>query len=237
MDPVALLGARPSIEAVKSIQASSGRGASIGSSDIRCAVIGAGQTRHGAAAWTRSAIGRSRWLLLALSLIAVDQLTKALAPGSWVTVDAGSGTWTPAAVGRAFKGPVTGEILDGIGCALLVGAALATARVRATLPRTGVVVLLAGLTSNLIDRLGMAHITQSLEGRYVVNWFRFRVDRFQFGNIADLCYALGTGILVFAALARAARKARRPASPRAAEPAMAGQKGATGADGWTRTAA
>jgi lipoprotein signal peptidase len=151
------------------------------------------------------------WPVLFILLVDADQLTKALAPSSWVTLDPGAGTWLPAMVGRAFKGASTGAAIDAIGCALLVAiATVVTRRVGNPLTRAGVTVALAGMTSNLLDRLGLSKVTQDVQGRVVVNWFNIGVGRFRLGNIADLCDMVGALLLLVAACLTANRALKGP---------------------------
>jgi Signal peptidase (SPase) II len=150
------------------------------------------------------------WPLLFILLVGADQLTKALAPRSWVTVDPGAGTWLPAAVGREFKGATSGRAIDAIGCIVLLAVgALVMPRVRNRLTLAGATVVLAGMTSNLLDRLGLAMMTQGVQGRVVVNWFTVGVGRLRLGNLADLCYIVGSSMLLVAAGAAGHRALRR----------------------------
>jgi hypothetical protein len=59
------------------------------------------------------------WIWLVAFLVGLDQFTKALAPPSRVELDPGAGTWLPSAIGQAFKGSFSGELLDVFGCLLL----------------------------------------------------------------------------------------------------------------------
>ncbi|MBO0728149.1 MAG: signal peptidase II [Acidimicrobiaceae bacterium] len=139
----------------------------------------------------------SRWTLLFIGLVGLDQATKALAASSWISLDPGSGPWLPSMVGQAFTRSGSGELLDGLGIAVLIGAEIfVVRRIRGGVMRVGAIVLTAGLTSNLLDRLGMAEITQGVKGRYVVNWFVVSLGRVQFGNVADVCYAAGVALLI-----------------------------------------
>jgi hypothetical protein len=61
------------------------------------------------------------------------------------------------------------------------------------------------MSSNLLDRLGMAGVTQGIHRCVVINWFRIGVGRVVFGNVADLLYAAGAALLVVA-VARAASR-------------------------------
>jgi lipoprotein signal peptidase len=157
------------------------------------------------------------WSLLFIFIVGVDELTKAIAPHAHVMLDPGAGTWLPSIVGHEFKGADTGPVINAFSCIVLaMFGALVARRVRNSIARAGATVLLAGLTGNLLDRIGMAGLTQGERGRVVVNWFDIRVDwvdigygGVHFGNVADLCYAAGTGLLFIAAACVVSRPVRR----------------------------
>jgi lipoprotein signal peptidase len=91
--------------------------------------------------------------------------------------------------------------------------ALVVLRVCSSLTRVGATVVLVGPSSNLLDRLGLAEITQGAHGRVVVNWFYLGIGRVRLGNVADLCYVVGTALLLVAAT-RAATRAPHGRAPR-----------------------
>jgi lipoprotein signal peptidase len=139
------------------------------------------------------------WVLFVL-LVAVDQVTKALASSPSVSLDPAAGTLMPRIVGDQYAGPVTGALLDSVGVCLVAGAIfLVATRLRGRLPRLGAVVLLAGLSSNLLDRLGFATLTDGARERAVVNWFWLGLGPFKAGNIADCCCGIGVLLLLVAA--------------------------------------
>jgi lipoprotein signal peptidase len=157
------------------------------------------------------------WSGLFVALVGVDELTKALAPHAQVMFDPGAGTWLPPIVGSEFKGADTGPVVNALSCIVLAACgAFVARRVRYWIARAGATVLLAGLTANLLDRIGMAGLTQGVRGRVVVNWFDIGVDGVgvgtggvHFGNVADMCYAAGTAMLLVAAARGAGRSVRR----------------------------
>jgi len=166
----------------------------------------------GAAARKRR-ITAQGWLWLIPFLIGLDQLTKALAPPSRVELDPGAGTWLPSAIGQAFKGSVSGQLLDLFGCLVLPAiGVLVLPRLRYQPTLLGTTLILAGMTSNLLDRLGMSTLTQHVGGRVVVNWFAIDRAGFRFGNVADLCYGVGGTLLVLALLLDLARQGESSSS-------------------------
>jgi hypothetical protein len=149
-------------------------------------------------------------------IIAGDQVSKALVPRSQVRLDPGTGTLWPWLVSRAFKSPTGGVVLDYLCIILLVTIAFfAWRRVRRPLTSGGATVLLAGLSSNLLDRLGMDYLTQGVHGRLVVNWFDTGMWRIYVGNIADCCYVVGSVLLVASAFVWTAAWLRRAVLERA----------------------
>jgi lipoprotein signal peptidase len=148
-----------------------------------------------------------KWALPFTALVCADQITKAMNP--WTSLDPDTGSWMPAFVRGYFRYPDTRHIINGVGALVLITlGVLVTRRVRGMLPRAGAVILLAGLTSNLLDRLGMARLTQGIDRCVVINWFRIGVGRVLLGNLADVCYAAGLALLVLA-VARAGGRALR----------------------------
>lgn len=158
------------------------------------------------------------WPALFGGVVAGDQVSKALVPNRRCFFDPGTGTLWPWAVSRAFQSRLGGEALDLLGCLVLAAmGALAVRYVRGPLGRLGATVLLAGLTSNLLDRLGLAGVTQGARPRTVVNWFDVGVWRVNVGNVADCCYVVGSLLLLATGLFAAARFLARlaPAMPAA----------------------
>jgi hypothetical protein len=148
-----------------------------------------------------------RWLgVLVVTIVSADQITKALVPRVWVTVDPGTGAYLPSFLRDQWKGPVSGALLDGAGvCALGVLGWLVAKRLRCLLTRLGGAILLAGLASNLLDRLGLAAVTQGATERGVINWFNLGLGSLGAGNIADFCYVTGTMLLLAGAVHRLLR--------------------------------
>jgi lipoprotein signal peptidase len=161
-----------------------------------------------------------RWLgLVVVAIVCADQVTKALVPRAWVSVDPGTGAYLPSFLRDQWKGPVSGALLDGAGvCVLAVLGWLVARRFRGLLARLGGAILLAGLASNLLDRLGLATLTQGVPERGVINWFNFGFGSLGAGNIADICYVTGALLLLAGAAEHVARRMwRHPSSePRVA---------------------
>lgn len=151
-------------------------------------------------------IVRPLWPAVFGGVVAGDQISKALVPARRCFFDPGTGTLWPSVVSGAFQSRLGGEALDLLG-GLVLGAlgALAVRYTRGPLARLGATVLLAGLTSNLLDRLGLAGVTQGARARTVVNWFDVGVWRVNVGNVADCCYVAGSALLLAAGLLLAGR--------------------------------
>lgn len=162
-------------------------------------------SRNNYAPYTSRMIG-ALWPLFFVVLVACDQVTKALAPTSRLRLDAGSGSLWPSVVNRAFESSSGGAVLDVLGCFVVVAmSALVVLRLHRPLSRTGATAALAGLSSNLLDRLGLDHVTQGVRGRVVVNWFYVGDWRLTLGNVADFCELAGVVLLVASAMFLARR--------------------------------
>lgn len=149
-----------------------------------------------------------RWLgVVVVTIVCADQVTKALVPRAWVSVDPGTGAYLPSFIRDQWKRPVSGALLDGAGvCVLAVLGWLVTRKFRSLLARLGGAILLAGLASNLLDRLGLATLTQGVSERGVINWFNFGFGSLGAGNIADFCYVTGTLLLLAGAVEHVVRR-------------------------------
>lgn len=167
-------------------------------------------------------LGSFVWPSLFLVIVAGDQVSKALVSRSEVRLDPGTGTLWPWVVSSAFKSPTGGDVLDYLSVVLLVALTwFAWRRARRPLTSAGATVLLAGLSSNLLDRLGMDVLTQGVHGRFVVNWFDVGLWRIYVGNVADCCYVVGSLLLFAAACAWAAASVRQSLLERARLSAVA----------------
>lgn len=136
-------------------------------------------------------------------IIVFDQITKALVPRAWVTVDPATGAYVPLFLRNLYLRPITGAVLDSVAIVLLGAGGLAARRkLHGHLAGVGVIVLVAGMTSNLFDRLGLAAMTQGVKERGVVNWFYLGFGYFRVGNIADCCYVVGLLLIVIGVVSR-----------------------------------
>lgn len=142
-------------------------------------------------------------LAMFVTIVASDQITKALAPRAWVTVDPATGAYLPVSIRRLYVGPITGALLDSIAIVLLGVIGIAALRkLHSHLAGVGVIVLVGGMTSNLLDRLGLAAITQGVKERGVVNWFQLGFHSVRVGNVADCCYLIGILLTIIGAASR-----------------------------------
>lgn len=191
----------------------------MGGRRTRATTVGARVEHHGMHVARRRAgtygaaghVGGFVWPTIFLLIVAGDQLSKALAPKSWVYLDPGAGTLWPSFVSHAFQSSAEGAVLDALAVCVLGALGLVAARsARHRLSRAGTTVLLAGMSSNLLDRLGLASLTRGVHGRFVVNWFDLGAWRIYVGNVADCCYVVGCALLMAAACAFIGRHYRRP---------------------------
>lgn len=129
---------------------------------------------------------RLPWTAYALLLVvAADQVTKAWA---WrevpkTRINFGGNPLVGPVVGAWYAGPVTGAVLDLAGAALLTAAVLLLLRRRhPVLLRAPAALAIGGWTSNLLDRLGLHHLTAPGSVRGAIDFVP--LGKYSF-NVAD----------------------------------------------------
>ncbi|MEU0791197.1 signal peptidase II [Amycolatopsis sp. NPDC005961] len=145
----------------------------------------AGTTRLEAAV-PGARVSRPPWTAFALILVVVvDQVTKAWA---WrevprAHINFGGNPLVGPVVGAWYAGPVTGAVLDLAGSALLTAAVLLLLRRRhPAFLRAPAALAIGGWISNLLDRLGLHHLTAPGSVRGAIDFVP--VGRYTF-NVAD----------------------------------------------------
>lgn len=144
-----------------------------------------------------AAVSRPPWTAFALVLVVIaDQVTKAWA---WrevprAHINFGGNPLVGPVVGAWYAGPVTGAVLDLAGSATLTAATLLLLRRRhPVLLRAPAALAIGGWTSNLLDRLGLHHLTAPGSVRGAIDFVP--VGKYTF-NVADF-FIIGA-TLVFA---------------------------------------
>ena len=168
-----------------------------------------------------TAPGRRQGLLtlgLIVSVSVVDQTTKwwAWRSASPAIINSG-GTWIIGGpVSGLLSGPVSGPILDLLNVGLLTLAGLIlVSRPRSALFLVSAALMIAGWSSNLLDRLGMHAVTAPGSVRGAVDFIPLGPP---YWNVADLVIIAATVLLLVAAGTRGRRRvlavsAARPRSP------------------------
>lgn len=156
----------------------------------------AGTTRLEAAG-PGATVSRPPWTAFALVLVVVaDQVTKAWAwrEAPRTRINFGGNPLVGPVVGAWYAGPVTGAVLDLAGSALLTAAVLLLLRRRhSVLLRAPAALAIGGWASNLLDRLGLHHLTAPGSVRGAIDFVP--IGRYSF-NVADF-FIIGA-TLVFA---------------------------------------
>lgn len=139
-------------------------------------------------------------IILVVALVVVDQVTKMLwsQPGIF---DAGWSLATPLGLGD-ITNPATGAVADAVGMVALVGAWFVAMKWARGWTLLAAATMLAGITGNAVDRLGLSAIVANYRHpRGVPNFF----GGWYLGNLADVFTYLGGGLLLAGAVVVLAR--------------------------------
>lgn len=113
----------------------------------------------------------SSHLLVILVVVLVDQATKAVQPAGTFFVNTGGWSIFPSALGNALWNSHTfGAVCDTADTVLLLLGLRTAGKLTNTRQRTATTALLAGLLSNLIDRLGGASLFHAGLPRGAIDW-------------------------------------------------------------------
>ena len=164
-----------------------------------------------------SGSGRRQGLVtfgLIATVSVVDQATKwwAWRNASSAIINAG-GTWVIGRpVGGLFSGPVSGPVLDFLDVGLLsLAGFILVSRPRRTLSLVSGALMIAGWSSNLLDRLGMHILTAPGSVRGAVDFIRLGPP---YWNVADFVIAGATVLSLVAACTRGRRRVRAATAAR-----------------------
>jgi lipoprotein signal peptidase len=152
----------------------------------------------------RLGVRRRGGLLLCLLIVLVDQATKAVQPAGTFYVNTGGWSILPSALGNVlWSSQRFGAACDTIDTILLLAGLGMAVRLANTRQRLATTALLAGLLSNLVDRLGAASLFHPGLARGAIDWIPVPAwSTATTINIADI-------VIVLAALALAYQPARR----------------------------
>ncbi len=136
--------------------------------------------------------------LICLAVVLVDQVSKALQPTGSFVVNTGGGGILPAAIGGAlWNSPTLGAACDTLDTVLLLAALRMTGRLANTRQRVGATAVLAGLLSNLVDRLGGSSLFHAGLPRGAIDWIPIPLCPTTKTNVADIAIALGALALAY----------------------------------------
>jgi hypothetical protein len=139
-----------------------------------------------------------RVTLLCLAVLLVDQVSKAIRPTGTFTVNAGGAAILPSFLGDAlWRSPTIGAACDTVDTVLLLAALGRVRRLTNTWQRTAATAVLAGLLSNLVDRLGGSSVFHPGLPRGSIDWIPVPAWPTARTNIADVIIALGVLALLY----------------------------------------
>jgi len=167
-----------------------------------------------------------RTSLLCLAIVLADQASKAVQPAGTFVVNAGGPTVLPSALSDAlWKSQTFGAASDSIDAVVLIAALGAVRTVANRGQRVAVTAVLAGLLSNLLDRLGVSSLFHAGLTRGCIDWIPVPAWQSAKTNIADIVIALGILALAYHAGSRTVRAGSvlvRPLPARRLAAAVAG---------------
>lgn len=144
--------------------------------------------------------------LLCLAIVLADQASKAMQPAGTFVVNSGGPALLPSALSDAlWQSQTFGAACDSIDALVLITALGAVRRVADTGRRVAVTAVLAGLLSNLLDRLGASSLFHAGLPRGSIDWISVPAWPSAKTNVADIVIALGILALAHQAGSRAAR--------------------------------
>ena len=136
--------------------------------------------------------------LLCLAVVLADQASKAVQPAGTFAVNTGGPAVLSSALGDAlWRSQTVGAACDSVGAVVLMAALGAVRTVTNTGHRVAVTAVLAGLLSNLVDRLGASSVFHAGLPRGCIDWISVPGWPSAKTNIADIVIALGVIALIW----------------------------------------
>jgi lipoprotein signal peptidase len=151
-----------------------------------------------------------RWTpLMCLAIVLVDQATKALQPGGTFVLNTGGMALLPAPLeSMLWKSHTVGAVCDTADTVLLLIGLRLARRLRHRSQRVAAMGVLAGLLSNLLDRLGASSLFHVGLPRGCIDWIAIPAWPAARSNIADVVVAAGVLAFTGGALRHAIRALR-----------------------------
>ena len=140
---------------------------------------------------------RERWVVLLCSaILLVDQTSKAVQPAGGFVVNTGGAAILPTSLGEIlWKSQTFGAACDTVDAVLLLAALRMTRRLADARRQVAATAVLAGLLSNLVDRLGGSSVFHAGLPRGSIDWIPAPPWPAGRTNVADIVIAVG--ILAF----------------------------------------
>jgi lipoprotein signal peptidase len=141
-------------------------------------------------------------------VVGIDQVTKAVQRANHFVVNTGGAAIVPSTAGDfLWRSEYVGAIADTVAAGALFTAAGLIASMSSVPRRLGAALIVGGLASNLLDRLGVASLVHPGLPRGSIDWVPLGAH--VHANLADAFVAVGTAGVVAHALVRAIRKVTR----------------------------
>jgi hypothetical protein len=159
-------------------------------------------------AWLR---GRAHSVpLLCLAIVLLDQLTKAVQPTSILVINPGGAAIFPSPVDDTlWRSHTFGGACDTAGAAVLLAALVVANRLVNPSPRVAATAVLAGLLSNLLDRMGASSLFHDGLPRGCIDWIPVPMWPAARTNIADIVVSAGVLALAYHPARRAIRASQQ----------------------------
>jgi len=190
-----------------------------------------------ARAWTPAGLLTTRGQrigLLCLAILLLDQASKAVQPAGTFVVNTGGPAIFPSALGDTlWKSQTFGAACDSIDTVVLVAAFGVARRLTNTSQRLAVTAVLAGLLSNLVDRLGGSSLFHPGLPRGSIDWISVPAWPIAKTNVADIVIAVGVLALLYPLVRRTIRAAQALARRRRAVRLAAAATGVIALAIWT----
>lgn len=150
---------------------------------------------------------RRRWpLVLGVAVVLVDQATKAVPPTGAFIVNTGAFAALPSAFSdELWESPTLGAACDTLDAVLLLVALRLSFGLANTSHRAAATAIIAGLLSNLADRLGTTSLFHAGQPRGSVDWIPVPMWSPVQANLADVVIVVGAFGIACQPVRRAAR--------------------------------
>jgi lipoprotein signal peptidase len=160
----------------------------------------------------RDAVRQHLTPLVCSGVLLADQVTKAVQPAGGFVVNTGAAGPLSSDLGDAlWNSPTIGAACDTLDAVVLLVALAFAGTLRSTWNRMAATAVVAGLMSNLADRLGTSSLFHTDLPRGSIDWIQVPMWPTARSNVADVVIAVGALVLAFQVLRIAAPAVRHVA--------------------------